>query len=63
MRGVSFLNGRSTSRIKKFKSLNEESREQTLFLLPKNHLYNQMTETYFRVGNTPFKHPITVLMV
>ena len=43
--------------------LNEESREQTLFLLPKNHLYNQMAEIYFRVGNTPFTHPITLLMV
>ena len=49
MRGVSFLNGKSTSRIKKFKPLNEESREQTLFLLPKKHLYNQMAEICFRV--------------
>ena len=48
MRGVSFLN--------------DESREQTLFLLPKNNLYNQMAEVYFRLGNTPFKYPITVLM-
>ena len=63
MRGVSFLNGRSTSRIKKFKPLNEESREQTLFLLPKKHLYNQIAEICFRVGNMPFKHPITLLMV